>query len=459
MKTKLILGAVLLLVGCQGDDGGSANATGSTTESESTDTSPGSGEGSSSTLDPTTTGTTGTTGAADDSTTTEGTGESGEWPQPQPPLPCPDEYQCKEDQDLDAFPLQCDNAPNHTNPEQGDMDFDSIGDVVDLCPTVQSIGNTWDSDRDGVGNVCDRCPLTTSSYLAAGFGGLDASFTFRAMPDQGDADGDGIGDACDNCVQTPNCLGYGEGLVHELGVVLDIEDPQCQADADGDYIGDACEGLTLPGAAGPVGMGPGDDFDQDGIANAQDGCVRLPVSEAGGQHLDSDGDGVGDRCDNCPFTANADQTDSDSDTVGDACEAEACVDRANPRPFGFFEESVGGWCCTSSYQGQTLLDPDGNELGLGDLPPLGPGVLELPPGCAGQAAPVTLDDVGSDEALWDYLCRMPQWDQDYDGLPDSCDKCRWAFDPTDAPYVDINGMTWPNDGAYCNGEYLCEDEE
>ncbi|MGH1343213.1 MAG: thrombospondin type 3 repeat-containing protein [Nannocystales bacterium] len=454
MKTKLILGAVLLVVGCPSDGGGGVADTDSSTGPGATDTNASSGKGPTSGQEPTTTG---TSGGPDGSTTAQETGEDG-WPEPQPPLPCPEEYRCREDQDLDAAPLECDNAPDHTNPDQGDMDFDSIGDVADLCPTVQGINNTADSDRDGVGNACDRCPLSAGSYLATGLGGLSDAFAFRSMPDQGDADGDGIGDACDNCVQTPNCLGYGEGLEHELGVQLDIEDPQCQADADGDFIGDACEGLTLPGAAGPVGMGPGDDFDQDGIANAQDACVRLPVAQPGGRHVDSDSDGVGDRCDNCPFTSNSGQADTDGDAVGDACEAGACAERANPRPFGFFDASVGGWCCTSSYEGQELLDPDGNPLQPGDLPPLGAGVLELPAGCDGEAQRVTLDDVGSDEALWDYLCRLPQWDQDFDGVPDACDMCRWAFDPTNAPYVDANGMTWPTDGAFCNGEYRCEDE-
>jgi hypothetical protein len=36
--------------------------------------------------------------------------------------------------------------------------------------------------------------------------------------------------------------------------------------------------------------------------------------------VDSDLDGIGDNCDNCPAIANADQTDTDSDNVGDICD-------------------------------------------------------------------------------------------------------------------------------------------
>ncbi|MBW3583932.1 MAG: thrombospondin type 3 repeat-containing protein [Euryarchaeota archaeon] len=45
---------------------------------------------------------------------------------------------------------------------------------------------------------------------------------------------------------------------------------------------------------------------------------------------DSDGDGVRDVCDNCPFVANVDQTDSDGDGRGDVCDA--CPADADPVP-------------------------------------------------------------------------------------------------------------------------------
>jgi hypothetical protein len=293
-----------------------------------------------------------------------------------------DAPKCKEDQDRDGIPFSCDNADASFNPEQEDIDLDGIGDVVDLCPVAGGDRtNSADSDSDGVGNVCDTCREVVDQYnTGIDAAGIPPHMWVRNIPFQDDADSDGIGDACDNCVWTPNCERYGDtdGLTpYRVGDPIDYTNAElCQTDTDLDFVGDVCEGeIVRPEATAPIGFGNADDFDQDGLSNLDDGCPRQPVLDPlacevtedcpagrtcdGGwcNHLDSDDDGVGDHCDTCPRSANANQAleggmqeeDKDGDFVGVACEtAPACQDRKDPRPFGFFRARANDNCCTTA---------------------------------------------------------------------------------------------------------------
>lgn len=496
-----------------------------------------------------------------------------------------DTPKCKEDTDNDGIPLSCDNADTTFNPDQADIDGDGVGDAIDLCPAAGGdANNTADSDNDGVGNECDSCRQTLNQYNGnAKAASVPDYMMVRNIPDQTDTDEDGIGDVCDNCVVTPNCEDFGPDNEYEVADPIAYDDNDlCQSDDDSSMIGDACEGETVNAfAAGPIGFGDQDDFDQDGLINSLDGCPRQPLPEepiectadnadatcgegrpcspAGiCNHLDTDGDGVGNACDTCAFQPNPSQAmeggsqddDPDGDFVGELCEVGAdkgCGDRKNARPFGFYQVAALGNCCTTQLVAAdeaavNLAAESGKTLAVGDLLIAGtctdpadlstclpltaphpelpnardaegnlilslpvrtlenctmeqeerlecrslpteletqPGILIPPPGCdvaledAGLSAlenlrnPLTdlnfADQSNPLDALWQNICFLPQVDQDYDGIGDQCDKCPFAFDPTDAEYVDANGRLWPTDGAACNGDFLpdniCELQE
>jgi hypothetical protein len=369
----------------------------------------------------------------------ESTGETSDVPvdcdDPDSPPPS-----CAQDIDHDAVHLACDNAPTHFNPDQVDIDEDGIGDVIDLCPTVAAAAsNSADSDKDGVGNDCDVCRQTLSQYndVDPGISVPDYMFV-RNIPWQGDFDQDGIGDVCDNCVRHANCEDYGLDNPYRVGDPIAYDDQsRCQRDDDADLIGDTCAGAEMiDGAAGPIGLAPADDFDQDGLTNANDACPRQPVpgrvacdTEADCDafracqdgicdHLDSDADGVGDVCDSCPFSPNPMQTmdgaaqdeDEDGDFVADVCETDsACSTLADPRPFSFYEVAANGQCCTvqlvvgddgflvNAITNTPLRDPDGLPISTDCVEPAdeddrtcrrlpsnvanAPGMITPPPGC------------------------------------------------------------------------------
>ena len=153
---------------------------------------------------------------------------------------------------------------------------------------------------------------------------------------------------------------------------------------------------------------------------------------------DTDGDGFTDDVDNCPNTHNEDQTDSDGNGIGDACED---TSGGNDFDGDGIDDSVDN-CPTIQNEDQT--DSDGN--GVGDA-------------CEGTAVIADADSDGvldGDDAFPDDATEHR--DTDGDDIGDNADTCPYTSDATCAdPGVDMSGeylLAWTVDDTNLdNTEY------
>jgi hypothetical protein len=279
--------------------------------------------------------------------------------------------------DYDDVGIVCDNCPDHFNPEQADRDNDGVGDICDLCPDTADPSN-HDQDGNGIGDACDpnQCNDENGDGVCS-----DDEF-------EEDSDGDGIPDGADSCPETPN-----RGVdINENGID-DACDPdcfdrngdgdlECRRDRDNDSFldyEDNCPDIFNPlqqNTGGSDELGDHcEDRDRDGSLDIDDICPNIHSSG-----IDSDLDGIGDECDNCPRNANPDQQDTNQNGIGRACDDDEDRDRDGiPNNLDFCpdiptqlnqhrdndQDGIGNEC-DNCIEGPNPDQLDSDEDGIGD---------------------------------------------------------------------------------------------
>ncbi len=321
------------------------------------------------------------------------------------PLPANRAFRLYEDSDGDGVANVADNCPEIDNPNQTNIDGDSLGDACetdndndgvdddqDNCPT-DSNANQLDSDDDSLGDACDNCPHDAlNDRDDDGVCAPEDNCATTPNASQTNNDTDALGDACDNCDYVAN--------TNQLNTDSDTLGDACDPDDDNDGLTDVQEealGLNprssdsdSDGVNDPLEVGdPNDptDTDDDGTIDALD--------------EDSDNDSVNDATDNCRVVSNPNQTNTDSDALGDACDPD--------------DDNDGLTDTQEAALGLNPLSSDSDNDGAPDLIEVGD-----------PNDPADTDDDGTIDALDE--------DSDDDGVNDATDNCRVVSNPAQDNY-------------------------
>ncbi|MDO8526744.1 MAG: thrombospondin type 3 repeat-containing protein [Deltaproteobacteria bacterium] len=216
----------------------------------------------------------------------------------------------------------------NTNPLQADTDGDSVYDAEDNCP-VDKNNDQLDTDQDEIGDVCDEDDDND------GFSDKHEIQT-GTDPKKQDTDEDGVVDGKDDF---PVLRSEQQDTDH------DGKGNNEDADDDNDGISDQEEARR---GTNPLGR----DTDEDGIPDNADTCPLL----AHGNNADTDGDGLGDECDQ----------DDDNDTIPDVMESKPAQAYSDPKRMDTDGDALFDYednCPNSPNTNQ--LDSDGD--GWGDV--------------------------------------------------------------------------------------------
>ncbi len=304
------------------------------------------------------------------------------------------------------FNKQASKSPRPVTPICGKCIFGGTADSYKNHSLDCMNSNGGDADKDGVPDDCDNCK--PGKIACQGLGAMPPCWN----PNQEDSSDpkDGIGDICETeeCVVNTKLTKKDGTLIVVTNKVLYEKCGNNDADCDGEadwYIDSiykhllpACDSCPPPPSMSPYnGIEYPNDFNFECTGPApnvgcpadqpccnptyEDVCKKLP-NPCG--NTDTDGDGLANDCDNCPFVINLTQTDSNKDGIGDECEV---------------KDKNGKW----------FLDTDG-------------------------------DGKANDKDNCPFVVNVNQWDADKDGIGDECDTCPTApIGETDENGKDICG--------------------
>jgi hypothetical protein len=252
---------------------------------------------------------------------------------------------------VDCEDSDCENTSFcRARPEQCDTDIDEDGDGAvgcedDDCARTSlclSGGEVCQNGLDDDGDGRIDCRDTDCAYISVCLG------TGEICSNGIDDDANGVADCQDDyCAGRARCQNPAELCDNRIDDdgdgLVDCQDPDCVAsgaceacdngiDDDGDGAADCtdpacfftancpCEGISSDFDADGTPECYDDDWDDDGVPNAEDACPRDDsASTAAECPQDPDGDGVPTDADNCPEVYNPDQAKTNGTEDGDAC--------------------------------------------------------------------------------------------------------------------------------------------
>ena len=185
----------------------------------------------------------------------------------------------------------------------------------------------------GITGPCANPPTTGMSgawgspiAMFPGIGTLEGSVTVPF---------DATGTTCTYLALGLQVGGAASGAVSAHATITTVPPNDCstpgQQDSDGDGIPDVCDNCPFVANRGQ------EDTDGDGDGDACDNCPAVPNPS----QANADGDPFGDACDPCPNVAD-NGVDSDSDGIGDACDN--CAGIFNPNQADADADNVGDLC-------------------------------------------------------------------------------------------------------------------